>query len=364
MWKRETLASEAMRFLFTNASNEKLEMELKARQRPTPNRRRQVFQFVIASDEPIAPEESIEFSIDVSADGQYTFLTCVSKIIPSPDWFIGLPAIDLCTPDAEFNSSFETRLFGFDGGIDSASDYDQVEPLPDDKTENIVPLLVQGTNGYGNFSITQDGVRSGEAEASKEPVACFPADEPVQLHTGEYRQMRHLRTSDRVRTGLASRSSPIFMFSHLDDSVFARFLKLVFIDLLGNEAALRVTPGHYIYIAQRPPFRKPRLVAARDVKRGDFLIAADGELRRIERIERVVARGLYNPHSMDGNLVVSGVRVSCFTTALQPAAASAWLVALKLGHYMHIQMAVDWVWKTLLSGRWNARLHRLVSVEL
>jgi len=73
------------------------------------------------------------------------------------------------------------------------------------------------------------------------------------------------------------------------------------------------------------------------VRLGDRLPLAAGNASAVVGIGRVALGGLYNPHTLDGDLTVDGVVVSTWTAAVPPAVASAalaplrWLVARTAG---------------------------------
>jgi Hint module len=84
-------------------------------------------------------------------------------------------------------------------------------------------------------------------------------------------------------------------------------------------ASLSASPGHYIYI-------NGNLATALTAVVGDELWLADGSSTRIVAINHERLRGLYNPQTLHGDLIVDGVVVSTYTTAVEPRFAHAALL--------------------------------------
>lgn len=59
---------------------------------------------------------SSEASIFV--DGNHTKVSMVTKIVPSPDWFVGVDTLDLC-PNGHFINTLQIKLDPLDGGTDN-----------------------------------------------------------------------------------------------------------------------------------------------------------------------------------------------------------------------------------------------------
>lgn len=116
----------------------------------------------------------------------------------------------------------------------------------------------------------------------------------------------------------ADASSPVFMFTHKMATVRYPFVQLT----TASNHSLSLTRGHYLYV-------NGRLAAASTVKVGDSLELADRSASRVLRVGERMDVGLYNPQTLDGDLVVDGVRVSTYTTAVAPKAAHAFLMPLR-----------------------------------
>jgi hypothetical protein len=75
---------------------------------------------------------STSVSFDINITPTTTRISFVSKISPSPDWFVGVPSIDLVNGN-ELVQSVGVRLYPLDAGSDSGTTYespDSPEPGP------------------------------------------------------------------------------------------------------------------------------------------------------------------------------------------------------------------------------------------
>eukprot|EP00090_Calanus_glacialis_P017072 TRINITY_DN26679_c0_g1_i1.p1 TRINITY_DN26679_c0_g1~~TRINITY_DN26679_c0_g1_i1.p1 ORF type:complete len:480 (+),score=134.20 TRINITY_DN26679_c0_g1_i1:27-1466(+) len=59
-----------------------------------------------------------ETSTNIFVDTNHTMVSVMTKIVPSPDWFIGLDSLDLCSQGA-FRQSVTTEAFPLDAGTDN-----------------------------------------------------------------------------------------------------------------------------------------------------------------------------------------------------------------------------------------------------
>lgn len=163
---------------------------------------------------------------------------------------------------------------------------------------------------------TSVGSREGDEDE------CFAGSGIVELASGEAVRMDALAVGDVVRVS-GGAVSPVIAFSHRKPDALTVYVRLV-----TASTALDVTPGHYVYV-------DGRLVAAGAVAVGDRLevVSRSGGAPRLETVTRVAARvapeGIYAPHTLSGDIVVSGVRASTYTTAVQPAVAHALLAPVR-----------------------------------
>lgn len=216
-----------------------------------------------------------------------------------------------------------------DGTPDSDDEDDDNDGIPDDIDPE--PLVAADTDGDGltndvDNDDDNDGIEDSDdefplvpEESAEDDSECFPADATVELASGATVRMADLSTGDVVRVS-ATAFSPVFMWTHKMASGTFDFLRLT----TSAGSALTVTPGHYLWV-------NGEMKAAKAVVVGDALesVAAAADVM-VTAVTRVSATGLYNPQTLDGNIVVDGIRASTFTTAIQPAVASALLSPLRV----------------------------------
>lgn len=180
----------------------------------------------------------------------------------------------------------------------------------------------------GDADTDADADADADVASSIEPggkAACFPAEATVQLESGTRVRMDQLRVGDQVLVA-GGRFSPVFMFTH---RTAARAAGGGYTQLrTAGGLSLTATDGHYVQTAGRG------LVAAGAVRVGDALVrgGADAAADAVVAAGPARARGLYNPHTLDGTLVVDGVVASAYTTALAPGAAHVALAPLRVAY--------------------------------
>lgn len=164
--------------------------------------------------------------------------------------------------------------------------------------------------------------RSKTPDSSDDP-ACFPSEAKVQLSSGSLIPISNLRVGDEVlvRSG---KFSKVFLFTHHIDNVLSKFVRVS----TKFNATLSLSPGHYIPV-------NGQLKAAQGLQIGDVLTLQNGEADVIISRDLVVMRGLHNPQTLDGQIVVDGIVASTFTQAIDPSIAMSLLVPVKFLYYIN-----------------------------
>lgn len=226
-----------------------------------------------------------------------------------PATFIGSPRAQV--PTAFFkivyfidrNGKLQTRSFIMAQDKDAISDKNA-------RTRNInlgafeVPVSVIEEETGLVFNSTAAGTK----ESASQLLDCFPAGAHVSVD-GRAVRLDELHVGDKVASGAAGKSSPIFMFSHAGREGLFEFVQLV-----TTMGALRASAGHLVHSGRGP-------LRARDVIVGDELPRIDGSYATVTAIKRVTDQGLFNPQTLDGNIVVDGFVVSTYTEAVPVKAA-------------------------------------------
>ena len=118
----------------------------------------------------------------------------------------------------------------------------------------------------------------------------------------------------------------IYAFSHQDGAVaHSQFVTLTLSgcgdgdDPAAATTRLTLTSSHYLYVGGvlRP---------ASEAKAGDEVACEGDRTGKVVAAESgVKGKGLFNPHTLHGDLVVDGVHTSTYTTAMSPTLAHALL---------------------------------------
>lgn len=151
-----------------------------------------------------------------------------------------------------------------------------------------------------------------DATGSKKPSGgstCFPAEESVRLYDGSVTTMEKLALGDRVLVAKPSTYSTVFMFTHRIDKGLYEFCQFT----LEDGSVIRMTPTHYTYV-------DGKILSARDVRVGHKL-----DSKRVAKVELTFERGLYNPQTVSGDIVVNGVRTTTFTETVVVSLAQSLL---------------------------------------
>ncbi len=156
--------------------------------------------------------------------------------------------------------------------------------------------------------------------SSKNSPSCFPETAQVVVVDESRRKrmmpIRELRIGDSVQVGHRT-SSPVYMFSHAERDEYYKFIVLV--THVGN---LTASADHYVHTTAG-------IHAMRHISIGDQLLTADQSKVAVIRIEQTWAKGLYNPQTIDGNMLVDGFLVSTFTGAIREQVGVALLAPIR-----------------------------------
>ena len=163
---------------------------------------------------------------------------------------------------------------------------------------------------------------------------CFPASATVQLSDGSVKSMADLRIGDTVLTKNRLYSD-VLLFTHRDAKIQASFVSIS----TSSNHTIQLTPNHYIYV-------NGKLKQGRHVAPGDLLETAAGEQSTVVSTRSVTMLGLYNPQTLDGSIVVNGVRASTYTSDFPPLLAHALLWPVRVMY----SLGIDTRWLSLDHG--------------
>jgi hypothetical protein len=144
---------------------------------------------------------------------------------------------------------------------------------------------------------------------------CFPATATVELSNGKTKFMDQVVIGDKVRVG-PSEFSEVYLFTSEMAETTSKFAKIV-----ADGAEILMTSNHYLYV-------NGELATAGYVKTGD-VIEVNGTKASVTEVSAAWAPGLYNPHTLHGDIIVNGVKTSTYTDAVHPKLAHALLSPLR-----------------------------------
>jgi hypothetical protein len=146
--------------------------------------------------------------------------------------------------------------------------------------------------------------------------ACFPGKAVAKLANGTFRPVSDLKIGDVVYTGI-DRLSEVYLFTHALARAETPFIELSTV----NGCTIVLSAGHYLYV-------NGLLEKAENVKINDRLETEWGT-SEVTRVDDVRETGLYNPHTLDGNILIDGVLTSTYTDALHPILAHGILAPVR-----------------------------------
>ncbi len=160
---------------------------------------------------------------------------------------------------------------------------------------------------------------TGNGTSNSESV-CFPGSARVNTKQRGVVNMANLIINDQVEVGNGKYSS-VYMFTHREESKTYEFVELV----TEHGAQLRLTAGHFVYAGGV-------LKRADEVRVGEHLLDRYNKPTRVVSAGLAVDKGLYNPQTMHGDIVVEGVLASTYTQTLDKYTAHAMLAPLRAIH--------------------------------
>lgn len=148
-------------------------------------------------------------------------------------------------------------------------------------------------------------------------AGCFPSSATVELANGKTKNMDQVVVGDKVRVGPKEFSEVYFFSSEMSETT-SKFTKIV----AEGGAELLLTGNHYLYV-------NGELATADTVKTGDVIVLANGTKAPVVEVTSAWSSGLYNPHTLHGDVIVDGVKTSTYTSAVHPRLAHALLAPLR-----------------------------------
>lgn len=193
------------------------------------------------------------------------------------------------------------------------------------------PKLDESADGLDTLVLPSDELsdvayspESEDAEtfqsASSVGGSCFPASATVALEDGGTIAISDLRVGQHVAVGVG-RFSRVMLFTHRDPHVWSWFVRI----RVHDSTSVSATGGHFIYANRQ-------LTPMRRVAVGDMVMLADGSEYAVVDVAWQRRRGLFNAHTESGDIVVDGVKASCYTEAINAISAHSLLAPVRAIH--------------------------------
>lgn len=150
MWANNSLATEGVKELAENGSTKKLEFELKQVSSKT--------RTIIKARELKYPTLNTKTSAVFRTDRQHHLVSMLSKLGPSPDWMVGVSALELCQQDCSWVSQRIVNLYLWDAGTDSGTNFMSPD-MPTKPQGRIHPFKKISQQGHATTTTTTNSPR-------------------------------------------------------------------------------------------------------------------------------------------------------------------------------------------------------------
>lgn len=143
-----------------------------------------------------------ELTVSLSLNSSHSLISCASRINPSPAWFIGISAFDMCN-GSSFRVAKDLVIIGWWGGLDEAEDYVETREIEDaNKPFKVRRRIDFAPFGYGTLFISQrDPTATAPGDPQNQEAArtnvpqIVPAAEPICV---DAKALQHLPSSALV----------------------------------------------------------------------------------------------------------------------------------------------------------------------
>lgn len=146
---------------------------------------------------------------------------------------------------------------------------------------------------------------------------CVPANAVLTVVGGGSLPIYRAQVGDFV-LDKSNRPSPIIAFTHRDQHSIAKYISLYVRGANGENQSLDVSAGHYIFVVEKSYDtidKRTTFKSAGEVDIGDVVLTSQG-FGSIVHMEEVWRNGIYNVHTSSGSVIINGIAISCYTTAV------------------------------------------------
>lgn len=229
------------------------------------------------------------------------------------------------------------NTFVFIGMFDTITDFAAFVPYDDSvPLRAMTPFHISFAEGDPN-SQTEPEISCPYQRPTPKPTPrppnvrmCVPASAILTTAGGDFLPVNKAQVGDKV-LDKSNMPSPIIAFSHRDDRSIAKYISLRVRRADGENLSLDVSAGHYIFVVDKDSDRGAMAASFRpagEVAIGDRLLTSQGT-GSVVSLEEIWLNGIYNVHTSSGTVIVNGIVISCYTTAVPPIVAHSLLTPVR-----------------------------------
>ena len=186
---------------------------------------------------------------------------------------------------------------------------------------------------------------------------CFPADAIVHTHDRGAMEIQHAQIGDRLLSYSVHGKAfydPVYMIGHKDPSSLATFVTIT----SNNNRTIRLTPDHNMVVVRND---KTFDISSQHVQVGDGLIVGPGgQVALVVSVSSETSRGLYNPYTLSGRIVVDGVLASCHSSWLFDGVFNTFGIPLSTG-YQILFAPIRFMYRILGPQTFSSAFERIID---
>ena len=158
---------------------------------------------------------------------------------------------------------------------------------------------------------------------------CFPADAIVYTHNRGAIEIQQVQIGDRLLSYSALGKAfydDVYMLGHKDPSSMATFVSIT----ASNNQTIRLTPDHNMVVVRN---HKTFEISSQHVLVGDgVIVGPGGQVASVVTVSTKRSKGLYNPYTLSGRIVVDGVLASCHSSWLFDSVFAVFGIPVSTGY--------------------------------
>lgn len=163
MWQSDSYSSAGVKELAETGSTKRLESELKQMSSKT--------RTIIKARELRYPTLNSKTSAVFRTDRQHHLVSILSKLSPSPDWMVGISALELCQQDCSWATQKLINLYLWDAGTDSGATF-AAPDSPSQPQEKIQPYRkANSSNSQRLYNLAESGSSAQTSGEQSKPFA-------------------------------------------------------------------------------------------------------------------------------------------------------------------------------------------------